>query len=230
MDAGQAASALLWWQEAGVDVLVADTPRDWLKPAPTPAPPALAAAEPAPVERLPDTLDAFHAWLAAAALPFATPNAARLMPAGDPFSGLMVMTDMPAPAGTWFEGEADPLFDRMMSAIGRSRDSLYLAPLSPMRTTQMRLDPASEHRLVEIARHHIGLVRPRALLLFGEMGTQALLGEAVAHARGRWHDLETPTGPVRTLATIRPERVVRQPNHRKHVWDDLQMLREELDR
>lgn len=227
MDAGQAASALLWWQDAGVDVLVADAPRDWLKPAPQPP---SAAEAPPPAETLPDTLDAFHAWLATAPLPFAAPNAVRLKPAGDPFGGLMVMTDMPAPAGTWFEGEADPLFDRMMAAIGRGRDSLYLAPFSPVRTTQMRLDPGSERRLAEIARHHIGLVRPRALLLFGEMGTQALLGDAVAHARGRWHDLETPTGPVRTLATIRPERVVRQPNHRKHVWDDLQMLREELDR
>ena len=229
MNAGLAASALLWWQDAGVDVIVADTPRDWLKPAAPPAPPVAAAAAPS-VEALPDTLDAFHAWLANAPLPFATPSTARLMPAGDPFSGLMVMTDMPGSTGGWFEGEADPLFDRMMSAIGRGRDSLYRAALSPVRTTQMRLDPASERRLIEIARHHVGLVRPRALLLFGEMGAQALLGEAVAHARGRWHDLETPTGPVRTLATIRPERVVRQPNHRKIVWDDLQMLREELNR
>ena len=30
-DAEQAASALAWWAEAGVDTLVAETPRNWLQ-------------------------------------------------------------------------------------------------------------------------------------------------------------------------------------------------------
>src|SRR5688572_5152431 len=117
MNAELAASALAWWNEAGVDTLVAEEPRDWLKPKAAPAPVAALEAGPAAAD-LPDTLDAFQLWLRTVALPFPTIGG-RLDPAGDPFSGLMVMTDMPAPGGGWFEGEADPLFDRMMAKIGR---------------------------------------------------------------------------------------------------------------
>jgi DNA polymerase len=224
-----AASALEWWSEAGVDTLVDERPRDWLKPkAPPPAAAPDSISTPAALpDALPDTLDAFRSWWRTAPLPYATIGA-RLDPAGDPLAGLMVMTDMPAPGGGWFEGEADPLFDRMMKAIGRSRDRLCLASLSPARTLSIRLDGASEQYLAGLARHHIGLVRPRALLLFGDMCAQALLGEGVARTRGRWHAVETPAGPVRALATLRPEQVARQPGYRKLVWDDLQMLMQEL--
>lgn len=227
MTGGLAASALSWWQEAGVDTLVAEEPRDWLKPKAAP-PPAAAPDAALTATELPDTIDAFQAWWRTIALPFPTMGA-RLDPAGDPVSGLMVMTDMPAPGGGWFEGEADPLFDRQMTAIGRDRGNLYLASLSPLRAMQMRFDAAAAQFLAEIARHHIGLVRPRALLLFGDACAQTLLGESVTRARGRWHALETPSGPIRVLATIRPEQVARQPaTYRKIVWEDLQMLMKEL--
>ncbi len=225
MKAELAASALAWWHEAGVDTLVAEEPRDWLKPKAAPPPSAASEAGPAAAD-LPDTLAAFHLWLRAVTLPFPTIGS-RLDPAGDPSSGLMVMTDMPAPNGGWFEGDADPLFDRMMAKIGRARDAIYLASLSPARAAGTP-SPAAFRQLVDIARHHIGLVAPRALLLFGDQCARSLLGAGVAGTRGRWHALDTPAGPIRTLATIRPEQLVTGRQLRHVVWEDLQMLMEEL--
>ena len=220
-----AASALKWWQDAGVDTIVGETPRDWLAPAA--AAPAVAPA--AAPEALPDTLEAFQAWWLAGDLAFA-PLAGRVGPAGDPGSGLMVLIDMPSAAdvaaGVLLSGEAGALFDRMMAAIGRGRDSLYLASLSPARTAAGALDAAAAKRAAEIGRHHVGLVRPGALLLFGDACAKALLGGSVAQARGKWHELETPTGKISTLVTIRPEKLVSQPGLKKLAWDDLQMLRE----
>ena len=46
----------------------------------------------------------------------------------------MVMIDMPSPDGGLLGGEAGAMFDRMLAAIGRGRDTIYLAPLSPPRT------------------------------------------------------------------------------------------------
>lgn len=227
MSAELTASALSWWQEAGVDTLVAEEPRDWLKPK---APPAAPAATPdaAPVEaELPETLDAFRAWLAAAPLPFPTIGA-RLDPAGNPAGGLLIMTDMPAPGGTWFDGEADPLFDRMMARIGRARDSLYLAALSPARAPS-KPDPAALRQLATYARHHIGLVAPRAVLLFGDLCATTLLGASVANTRGRWHAIDTQAGPIKALATIRPETLVGARQLRHVVMEDLEMLMKELD-
>jgi uracil-DNA glycosylase family 4 len=223
-----AASVLDWWAEAGVDTLVAEEPRDWLAAAKAPdAPPAPRQAA------LPSDLDSFRQWLMTGAdVPYATPGVARVAPSGDPAGGLMVMVDMPSAedvaAGTLISGEAGALFDRMLVATGQSRERIYLASLSPIRTPTGGIDQKHAARLTEIARHHIALAKPRALLLFGDISGKALVGSAVAGARARWHDVPTPAGAIRTLVTIRPEKLVAQPGLKKLAWADLQMLIEEL--
>lgn len=215
-----------WWQEAGVDTIVAEAPRDWLAPkakvpdGPPPAPPP---------DALPDTLEGFRAWLAATdQLPYVAPGAPRVAPAGDAACGLMILADMPSPDGGLISGEAGTLFDRMLTAIGRSRDTIYLAVLSPIRTPTGTIGEVEAARLAEIARHHVGLVSPRALLLFGDIVGKALAGSAVAAARGRWHEVQTGAGPIRTLVTLRPEKLLTQPNLKSLAWEDLQMLMEAL--
>jgi uracil-DNA glycosylase len=229
-----AESALSWWEEAGVDTIVGEQPRDWLA-APGPAAPAAKAAEaaPAPLETLPDDLPAFQAWLAATdAIPFASSPARRVAPAGDPAAGLMAITDMPTAedvaAGLLFGGEAGALVDRMLAAIGRSRETIYLAPFSPIRPPAGRIDPDGVRFLTEVMRHHIGLAAPKALLIFGNDCARALLGMPMAQARGRWHDVATPGGVVRALVTIRPQELLTQPRLKAHAWADLQMLMEGL--
>lgn len=226
MSASWAASALSWWEEAGVDVIVGETPRDWLNPK---AKAAAAAPAAPPPDALPDTLAAFQAWLAETdKLPFAASSAARAAPEGDPDAGLMVMTDMPSTGGGLIAGEAGELFDRMLGAIGWGRETIYLAPLSPIRTPTGTIGETDMARLAEIARHHVGLVAPRALLLFGDACGKALVGSAVPGARARWHAVQTAAGPIRTLVTIRPEKLVARPGFKKFVWEDLQMLMQEL--
>jgi uracil-DNA glycosylase len=225
MASSWAASALDWWEEAGVDTIVGETPRDWLNPQAKTAP---APAEP-PLAPLPDTLEALREWLATSAdLPFATPSARRAAPQGDPASGLMILVDMPSADGGLLSGEAGALFDRMLAAIGRGRDSIYLAPLSPIRTPTGAIDDKSAARLAEIARRHAGLAAPKALLLFGDICGKALVGAAVAGARARWHEISTQAGPIKTLVTIRPEKLLTQPALKALAWADLQMLREAL--
>jgi uracil-DNA glycosylase family 4 len=183
---------------------------------------------------LPGTLEAFQVWLVSGDIEVKWASAARVGPSGDPGAGLMVLVDMPSDEdvsnGVLLSGEPGATFDRMMTAIGRSRASLYLASLSPARTPTGTLDPSSARRLAEVARHHIGLVRPRALLLFGDACARALLGAPVTQSRGKWHELATPAGNISTLVTIRPENLLPgQTAMRKMAWEDLQLLREGLD-
>ena len=122
------ASALQWWADAGVDVMVDEAPRDWLRPASnTRSVPAKAGTQAASPDRadadwapasagaredsLPDQLELFRAYLREHdQLPFASPSVSRVCPSGDPASGLMMMTAMPAAedcaAGTLLSGEA----------------------------------------------------------------------------------------------------------------------------
>ena len=226
MRSSWAASALDWWREAGVDTFVGEEPRDWLSPKGKAAP---ATPVPPPPTALPDTLDGFRDWLATTAeLPFAAPNVRRDLPEGDPDAGLMVLIDMPSAEGGLLAGEAGALFDRMLVAIGRSRESIYLASLSPIRAPTGIIDDRHAARLGEIARHHLGLVAPRTLLAFGDTCGKALVGAPVAAARGRWHEVASPAGPIRTLVTIKPENLIGMNALKKLAWADLQLLMEEL--
>jgi len=226
-------SALSWWSEAGVDTLVDEEPRDWLRPKSREKPPTAPAPAEAPGETLPGQLDLFQAWLASSdRLAFAAPAAPRVCPSGDPASGLMILADMPTgedcTAGALISGEAGRLFDRMLAAIGRDRDSIYLAALSCIRSPSGQLNSESMKSCAALARHHIGLAAPRAVLLFGDSCAKALLGLSVPQARGRWHEIATHAGPVKALATIAPRQLLDSPRLKAMAWADLQMLIEEV--
>jgi DNA polymerase len=235
----EAASALQWWIDAGCDVIAGEEPRDWLTPAAAAAAPietksfAPAAVAAVPDEALPGQLDLFQAWLRDSdRLPYAAPSAPRVCPAGDPASGLMVMTDMPTSedcaTGTLLAGAEGKLFDRMLAAMGRDRGSIYLAAISCLRSADGRLTGAPEQQCALLARHHIGLAAPRALLLFGDAASKALLGLPVARARGRWHEVSTHVGPVPAIVTLAPGYLLKHPAQKALAWADLQMLMERL--
>jgi uracil-DNA glycosylase len=54
----EAAGALRWWLETGVDVAIQESPRNWLVRAKTPETPRTQARAPSP-----DSLEAFREWL-----------------------------------------------------------------------------------------------------------------------------------------------------------------------
>jgi uracil-DNA glycosylase len=223
-----AVSALAWWRDAGLETLVADEPRDWLaKPAPA-APTPAQPATPTPEAPLPETLDALLAWLRDSPdAPEAGWGGARLLPAGDPASGLMILTDVPeigdAQAGTLIAGELGALFDRMLKAIGRDRGSIWLAPFATVRPVGGLPAPALPH-LTALVRHQIGLVVPRRVLLMGDAPNRALLGAEAARLRGRLHAINLGDRTIEAVATIHPRLLLQRPTLKAEAWKDLQLL------
>lgn len=184
-------------------------------------------------ELLPDQLALFHDWLRTSdTLPYASPAAPRICPAGDPASGLMILAAMPSAddcsAGALLSGAPGRLFDRMLAAIGRSRDTAYLAGLSCIRPAGGRLDRAGAERCAEIARHHVALTAPKVVLLLGDGCSKALLGLGAAQARGRIHRLEANGREFSAVATLSPEYLLAQPQAKALAWADLQLLMEVL--
>ena len=221
-----ALSALDWWESAGVDTLIDDSPRNWLAPITT-AVSAVPAPTPAPVASLPGDLASFRAWLLAdPAVP--GPPAARLDATGDPASGTMVVIDMPEAADrttrALLGGEAGALFDRMLAAMGLAREGLYLAPLSPARPASGRLDAAQGAMLARLMRHHVALVAPRRLLVLGDAAIQALLGEPCAQARGRVHAFAHDGGSAQAVASFHPRFLVQTPDRKAASWADLKLF------
>ncbi|WP_076068249.1 uracil-DNA glycosylase family protein [Sphingomonas montana] len=243
--------ALRWWRDAGVDMLVDDEPRDWLRPAAQVAPvapPVLYAPAPTPDDgtapplptvgdaraavALPDTLAAYAAWCAdPATFPELGPQ--RVCAAGDPASGLMILGDMPEPgdadAGVLMSGDLGRLFDHILAAIGRDRASVYLAAICPARPAGGRIAPATAAGLVAAARHHVALAAPRVLLLLGKEAITAF-GLDWPGARGHLHEINHIGGKTVAIATFHPRMLPQSPARKADLWADLRLLLQELDR
>jgi len=233
-------SLMMWWQDAGLDVLVDEAPRNWLatagRSAPAPdaeqqavarqrsAAPATPASSPV---TFPETLPAFQAWLASSDK-LTIPLHARIAAAGDPRSGLMVLVDLPeaedVASGKLLSGPAGALFDKMIAAIGRSRETLYLSAMAPGRPSGGYVDKASGALFVELARHHVALAKPRALLLMGDQPARAFLGQGFVEARGRVHDVALPGGNAKAVVSFHPRTLLQHPDQKRRAWEDLQML------
>jgi DNA polymerase len=233
IDAAEAASALAWWLEAGVDIAVQEQPRDWLKPVEPPAPVGARKhpiAEPqakAPLQ-FPETLDLFRDWLRdEPALPFATPGSRRVLPLGQEHAPIMLLTDTPGAEGA-AEGRplgGDPwlLAQRMLAAIGIDAEQAYCASFSCFHSAGTSLRGPDLDECAAIARRHIALVQPKRLLLLGDLPAKALLGKPLAAARGHVHKVES----VRTIATFHPSMMMKYPSNKELAWADLLLLMEE---
>ena len=221
IDQAAAASALAWWIEAGVDVAVSETPRDWLRALPG----AIAPPEPSPAV-VHEDLGAFRHWLSnEAGLPLDRAGARRVMPHGAEGAEVMLLSDMPGlddgdqPIG----GDAWTLMVRMLGAIGIRPDQSYSASLACFSAPGAKITPGELESCAEIARKHVALVRPKRLILLGDGPARALLGEKLGPARGRSHKVEG----VRTIATFHPRWLLQRPGDKGLAWRDLLLLMEE---
>ncbi len=247
--AAEITSLMGWWEDAGLDVLVDEAPRDWLaRVAPPAARPASAAtaAQPAPAApqpaappvraevparaaapAFPDTLAGFQSWLASSD-DIMMPMSARVAASGDPTTGLMVLVDLPEAEdpvnGRLLSGPAGDLFDKMLAAMGRDRQSLYLSAMAPGRPSGGFIDRGQGALFGQLARHHVLLARPRALLLMGEQPSRTFLNLGFVEARGRVHDVQLRDGAVNAVATFHPRTLLQHPQQKRRAWEDLQLL------
>ncbi|MEH3160256.1 MAG: uracil-DNA glycosylase [Sphingomonas taxi] len=233
---GGVASALDWWQDAGVDTLVDDEPRDWLsQPMPAHAafaPPPAAAATVVLPEELPATLADFIAWRIGDAAPEVSWRGVSIAASGPADAAVMVLVDCPdkddGAAGTLMAGETGALFDRMLAAIGLSRDTIHLAAVCARRPVAGRMPREVEARLAEIARHHIGLVAPKRLLLLGNAASRAILGAEMPGTRGSLHPFNHKRGETGVVASFHPRFLIEKPAAKAEAWRDLQLLMGDL--
>lgn len=239
LDGALAASILDWWHDAGVDLLVEEEARDWSAPEPVRIPrimpgqmPAAAVPTAAPVASLPDTLDAFLTWRLSDAAPEASWDGISLTATGPADAALMVLVDCPdrddGEAGQILSGAPGRLFDRMLAAMGQSRETVHIASVCARRPIAGRTPAGLEARLAEIALHHVGLVAPRGLLLLGNAASRAVLGTELTDARGHSHVIDHKSGKSTGVATFHPRFLIEKPMAKAESWKDLQRVMGDL--
>lgn len=242
----EAASLLGWWLDAGVDVGIAESPRNWLEKkesaasfesaAPaggaegatseaSSAPQSLAPTPATPRESIPATLDAYHAWLAESAeLPLFRAGAARALPHGPAEAEIMLLTGIPAAEdaaeGKPIGGEALILTHRMLAAIGFTEAQAYVAALTCFAGAGSRLSQSEAETCREQLLHQIGLVAPKRLLLLGDEPAKLLLGQRLTQARGKVHRV----GGISAVVTFHPRHLLGRSADKALAWRDLLLL------
>ncbi|WP_233150681.1 uracil-DNA glycosylase family protein [Sphingomonas mollis] len=227
-------SALEWWRDAGVDVLVDDQVRDWLAvpPPSAPVPNSVVVAAPA-ADVLPDTIAAFATWRLGPDAPEAGWSGVSLAAIGPADATVMVLVDCPdredGDAGALLSGVTGRLFDRMLAAIGLSRETVHVAAVCARRPSSGRMSREIEARLGEVARHHIELVAPKRLLLLGDATSRAVLSMDRQAARGSLQPFNHKRGTTGVIASLHPRLLIERPALKAESWRDLQLLVKDLE-
>ncbi len=155
---------------------------------------------------------------------------------GNPQARIMFVGEAPGREedieGLPFVGRSGKLLDRMISAIGLSRSSAYIANVIPWRPPGNRTPTPQETQIcLPFIQRQIELVNPDVLVTLGNPSTQTLLQtrDGIMKTRGRWFDYDTGTRKIRALATFHPAYLLRSPSYKRLAWQDLRSIAKALE-
>ncbi|MEM8756571.1 MAG: uracil-DNA glycosylase [Planctomycetota bacterium] len=157
---------------------------------------------------------------------------------GDPDARLMFVGEAPGAdedkAGIPFVGRAGQLLNKMINAMGLSRETVYIANVLKVRPPNNATPTpdeiaASKPYLLE----QIDIIRPAAIVALGLPAAKCLLGvnDSMANLRARFHDFTTPGGlSIPVMPTYHPAYLLRSytAENRSKVWSDLQQVMQRL--
>ncbi|WJR67603.1 uracil-DNA glycosylase [Neorhizobium sp. CSC1952] len=157
-------------------------------------------------------------------------NGARstVFASGDPASRLMVIGPMPNADddrdGIPFSGRQGQLLDRMLGAIGLSREAMLLTNVIPWRPPGNRMPSQAE---LDICRpfleRQVALAEPKFLLLLGNFPARFFFGgNGTIHSmRGEWRDIAFAGIDTAAVATLHPQELLAAPANKALAWRDL---------
>jgi DNA polymerase len=125
--------------------------------------------------------------------------------------------------GIPFVGAAGHLLNRIINGCGFKREQVYICNILKCRPPGNRLPLATEAaHCREYLEKQLELVRPRYIVALGACAAQNLLGttSGIGKLRGRFHDYQG----VPVLCTYHPAYLLRSPEKKRDVWEDLKML------
>jgi DNA polymerase len=131
--------------------------------------------------------------------------------------------------GIPFVGAAGQLLTRMINAMGLEREEVYIANILKCRPPQNRDPNPDEIDACEpFLRQQIDVIAPRMIIALGGFATKTLLrtDTGITQLRGRFHTYHgTPLMP-----TFHPAFLLRNPERKRPVWEDLKQVMAEMDR
>lgn len=146
---------------------------------------------------------------------------------GNPESRLVFVGEGPGyhedQKGLPFVGPAGQLLDKMIVAMGLSAEEVYICNVvkcrPPENRTPLPVESATCKRFLDA---QLLTVRPEVVVALGRCAAEALgcLQEGSRSWRGAWTEYQG----LSVLGTYHPAFLLRNPEHKRTVWEDLQKV------
>ena len=129
--------------------------------------------------------------------------------------------------GEPFVGRAGQLLNKIITAMTLRREDIYICNILRCRPPENRTPlPAEAANCREWLDAQLEIIDPDYIVCWGTCAAQNLLGvtDTIGRMRGRFYQ----HGRARVLCTYHPSYLLRNPEAKKPVWDDMQLLMGEL--
>ncbi|MEZ5405436.1 MAG: uracil-DNA glycosylase [Verrucomicrobiia bacterium] len=138
--------------------------------------------------------------------------------------------------GEPFVGRAGQLLNKMLEAMGLSRDKVYISNVLKCRPDMPPGAPGNRKPTIEemntclpYLKEQIELIQPKAIIALGATAVTGLLGvEApIGKLRGRWLQFQD----IAVMPTYHPAYLLRNQSNteKRKVWEDLLMVMEKME-
>ena len=151
---------------------------------------------------------------------------------GNPESQIVVIGEAPGAEedaqGRPFVGRSGKLLDKILEAIGFSREDVFICNIIKCRPPENRNPNTDEiESCMPWLKTQLQLINPKILLLLGRVAANTVLGnkQSMGSLRGRiirWNGYDV-------IVTYHPAALLRNPNWKRHCWEDVKMLRSHYD-
>ncbi len=149
-------------------------------------------------------------------------------------ASLMVIGEAPGAQedrqGIPFCGPSGQLLDKMLAAIGMSREeNAYITNTVFWRPPGNRTPTPEEIATCQpFVRKHIELIKPKIVLLLGGVAVRSVLDQQTSISRLRGQNTAVPDSSVEAIVSYHPSYLLRQPNQKKLAWQDLLRIKAAL--
>jgi DNA polymerase len=129
-----------------------------------------------------------------------------------------------------FVGKAGQLLDRMIEAMGFGRDDVYVCNIVKCRPPKNRKpEPDEMASCRPYFAEQLELLNPSVIVALGATAVEGLLGigGGITRLRGKWRLYQ---GRVAVMPTFHPAYLLRTPEAKREVWQDLQEVLRHMGR
>jgi uracil-DNA glycosylase len=131
--------------------------------------------------------------------------------------------------GEPFVGRAGQLLTKMITAMGLTREEVYITNILKCRPPQNRTPlPDEVTNCLPYVLSQIELIQPKVIIALGATALKALLDVqlGITKMRGHWYTFRD----IPIMPTFHPAYLLRNPAAKREVWDDLKAVLEKLGR